>query len=181
MIQFLKSLPEDKTKIVLLVYNKISNEAIGLVSLKDINFQKKSAEIVVEFKTVKTNFLVYYQFLEAIALITQHGFDQVGLNRIYCTLSYPFLNLWNRLLELIGFVPEGIIRNTLLKTEVIQQTLISACQYEIFLKIKEKRGSLWGSSKHIKKIEKKLSKISFADLLNEEYIALEKEYFKFVY
>ena len=49
--------------------------------------------------------------LEAVALLTEHGFTQVGLQRIYGSQAFPGLKGWNKLLELIAYQTDGIHRN----------------------------------------------------------------------
>ena len=177
----LNSLAADRTKIVLLVCNKASNTAVGVISLQNINFQQRSAEITINIAANGEDFISPLVSLEAMALITQHGFEVAGLRRIYGGQAYPYLASWNKYLELIGYKSEGITRASFIKGQSVQDTLLIACHYDHYLKIKSFRGSLWGSAQVIRQLMKKQPKISFAQQLNKKSAELEEKYFEFLF
>ena len=116
-----------------------------------------------------------------MALITQHGFDQLGLIRIYAAQAFPLLKNWNKGLETIGYRSEGILKNSFIRGHSIHDTVAISCLYENFIKLKKIRGSLWGSTKIIKKTMKKQPKYSFANVISDHLKANEEKYFEFLF
>ena len=159
--EFLKQLENDNSRIVLLICCKESKEATGVISLQNICFRSRSAEISI----LNTNTYPLGS-LEAMALLTEHAFDYVGLQRIYAGQAFPELISWNKMLELIAYRTEGITRKSFQKGQEIKDTMIISCQLNNYNKIKLLRGSLWGSTDIIKKLLKKLPKESFAEKLD---------------
>lgn len=85
--KILESLCNDRSRIVLLICQKISQKAFGVVSLQNINLQSRSAEIVINASSKGKGSAHPLSTLEAMALITQHGFEQLGLDRVYERIS----------------------------------------------------------------------------------------------
>lgn len=177
----LESLANDRSKIVLLVCEKSTCTAIGVVSLQNINMQNRSAEIAINMSDRSKNFRHSLGSLEAMALITQHGFEEVGLIRIYAGQVYPLLENWNKMMETIGYRTEGILRNAFVRGHRISDTAMISCLYDNYLKLKNVRGSLWGSSNEIRTAIKSQPKTSYTNLLSSQMNALEEEYFKFLF
>ena len=180
-LSFLESLPSDKTKIVLLICEKITNKAVGVISLKEINFQKRSAKIAINVSSRSGHTIHPLSSLEAMALITQHGFEELGMLRIYGDQAYPLLLSWNKLLELIGFKPEGITRKSFVRGSNVQDSVLIACHFDFFMIIKQLRGSLWGSSKEIRKLIKRQPKISYAEQLDKKLFELDSKHFDYIF
>jgi len=99
-------------RLVLLICNKENGRAFGVISLQDIDFVRRQAEIAMNIGNPSLNPLPRYASVEAMALITQHGFETMGLERIHAGQAYPSLKSWNRALELIGYRTEGLTRGT---------------------------------------------------------------------
>lgn len=178
---FLRSLANDRSKIVLLICEKKSNIAIGVISLQNISFQSKSAEIALSSSKSNSKYKNPFSALEAMALITQHGFDELGLNRIYAGQAYPTLSSWNKLLELIGFRSEGILRDGFVRGHKVEDIVSISCLYKNFLALKKIRGSLWGSSKIIRDALKNQPKKAFAEIIDGTISEMEREYYSFLF
>jgi len=178
---FLNSLANDRSKIVLMICEKKSNLAIGVISLQNISFQFKSAEVALSASKSNSKFRNPFSALEAMALITQHGFDEVGLNRIYAGQAYPTLTSWNKMLELIGFRSEGILREAFVRGHRVENIVSISCLYENFLALKKLRGSLWGSSKTIREALKAQPKKSFAEIIDGKISEMERKHFSFLF
>lgn len=177
----LNSLGNDRSKIVLLICEKNSRIAVGVVSLQNINFQSNSAEIAINVSSQnKSNPHPFFK-LEAMALIAQHGFEEVGLTRIYGGQVYPALRSWNKMIELIGFKSEGVLKKSFKRGQKIQDIVCISCLYSDYLALKEIRGSLWGSYKIIKHTMKRQPKVPFADVLCDKLVNLEKDHFSFLF
>jgi len=180
-LKLLESLKEDKTKIVLLICDKKFNRAFGVISLQNIDFQKKSAEVAINIGSNDKCTFNPLSSLEAMALITSHGFKEVGLERIYAGQAYPSLSLWNKHLELIGFKTEGFESNSFVRGHDIQDTVLIAIHYNFYRKIINKRGSLWRSNEHIKNLIKLQPKKSFAEKLKIATKDLDQKHFEYLF
>jgi RimJ/RimL family protein N-acetyltransferase len=177
----LSSLATDRSKIVLLICAKNSHIAIGVVSLQNINFQSKSAEIAINTSSPNKRNAHPFFSLEAMALIAQHGFEEVGLTRISGGQVYPALKSWNKMIELIGFKSEGVLKKSFVRGQKIQDIVCISCLHNDYLAIKKIRGSLWGSYNLIKGTMKRQPKIPFADVLSNKLVELEKDHFRFLF
>ena len=178
--RFLDTLPNDREQIVLLICNKVNGKAIGVVALQKINLQGRSAEIAINASSLNKQDLHPLATLEAMAQLTQHGFDQLGLIRIYAGLAFPRLRNWNKMLELIGYRTEGILKDAMIRGHDITDVANIYCLYKNYIALKNTRGSLWGSAKLIRKIVSYQPKKSYADLLSEQMDIIEEEHFKFL-
>ena len=178
--KILDSLCNDRSKIVLLICQKITQRAFGVVSLQNINLQNRSAEIAINASSKDEKSVHPFSTLEAMALITQHGFEQLGLNRVYGGQAFPILESWNKAIELIGFRTEGITRNSFVRGQKVFDTALISCSYKNYKDLAKLRGTLWGSSKIISKAMKRQPKVSFTHLISEQFKALENDYFQFL-
>lgn len=178
--KILESLFNDQTRIVLLICQKISQKAFGVVSLQNINFQSRSAEIAINASGKDKTSAHPLSTLEAMALITQHGFEQLGLNRVYGGQAFPILENWNKAIELIGFRTEGITRNSFVRGHNVFDTALISCSYENYVNLSKMRGTLWGSSKIIRKAMRRQPKVSFTHLISDQLKKLESDYFRFL-
>ncbi len=179
--KILEDLPNDRSKIVLLICEKVSQRAFGVISLQNINLNNRSAEIAINVSSKNDNAIHPLSTLEAMALITQHGFEQLGLNRVYGGQAFPLLESWNKALELIGYRTDGITRNSFVRGHSSFDTALISCSYKHFTSIKKIRGSLWGSSKEIRNAMRKQPKTSYTNLLSDHLKSLEDDYFKFLF
>ena len=116
--------------------------------------------------------------LEAVALLTEHGFTQVGLQkRIYGSQAYPGLKGWNKLLELIAYQTDGILRNNFRRGNSLSNTVHISCLYEDYLSIIKKRKFFWPGTKVIKSLIRKQPTESYAEKLDKLILKLKKNIF----
>jgi RimJ/RimL family protein N-acetyltransferase len=172
---------QNQQKLALLVCEKKNNQAFGIVSLQSIDFSNKSAEIAINIGNPGLSSMPSMASLEAMALISEHGFELLGLQRIYAGQAYPNLLGWNKLLEIIGFKAEGITRNSFKRGHDVSDTVLIACNYEDYLVLRDMRGSLWGDISLIKKALRNQPKQSFTQKINESLLEIEKEHFEYIY
>ena len=172
---------ENQKKLNLLVCEKKNNQAFGIVSLQSINFSMNSAEIAIHIGNPELSLMPSLAALEAMALIAEHGFKLMGMQRIYAGQAYPNLIGWNKLLEIIGFKAEGITRNSFKRGHDISDTVLIACNYDDYLILRNIRGSMWGDISLIKKALKNQPKQSFTQKINESLLNIEKEHFKYIF
>jgi len=172
---------QNQKNLVLLVCEKKNNQAFGVVSLQSIDFSNKSAEIGINIGNPGLSSMPSMASLEAMALVADHGFKLMGLNRIYGGQAYPNLLGWNKLLEIIGFKAEGITRKSFKRGHDVSDTVLIACNYDDYLILRSIRGSLWGDISVIKKALKNQPKKSFTQKINESLLEIENEHFEYIY
>lgn len=171
----------NREKVALLICEKTNNRAFGIISLQSINLINKTAEIALLVNNKSPSLKSSFAAIEAMALIAEHGFSIMGLDRIYAGQAYPNLSGWNKLLEVIGFKTEGLSRKSFKRGHEVSDTVLIACLYEDFLRLKDIRGSLWGNLSMIKKSLKAQPKKSFAQKLDEVMLEIEKDHFSFIF
>lgn len=169
-------------RIILIIFDKTDN-FIGVISLSSINFEKSSADIALilnqdkKIGSVAKNFL---SSLEAIALMTEHAFENLGLQRIAAGQSVE-LDKWQNLMEITGYKIEGINKNKFVKGLKRKNVMMISCSVNDYLYLKNKRGKLWDSSmlmfKRIKRLPKTSALIKVKNTLNE----LDKNYYKKIF
>ena len=170
-----------KDLLVLLIVDKISFDLCGVISLQDINLNKKSAEwaIMIGNKKGLTSKLAP---LEATAFLFQHGFKEMGLRRIYCGQRFPMLTSWIKKCESLGSKTEGIERSSFVRGQDISDVAISSCLVEDFKKIISVRnGHLWPGTKKMEKILNKMPKKTFAEIFKKKFTQEEKLHFKTIF
>ena len=172
---------DDQNKITLLLCEKNKNHAFGVISLQSIDLVGKKAEIAINIGNPKISVMSAMASLEAMALISEHGFDLLGLERIYAGQAYPSLLGWNKLLEVIGFKTEGISRKSFKRGHRVSDILNIACSYEDYILLKDIRGSLWGNLSIIKKVLRNQPKDSFAQKIESYFTKIEKNHFKYIF
>lgn len=172
---------KNRDKVALLICDKVCNRAFGVISLQSINFSAGSAEVAINVGAPERVPMPSFASLEAMALITQHGFEVMGLDRIYAGQAYPNLLGWNKLLELIAFRVEGITRDSFRRGHNLADTVLTACKYDDYVILKNKRGGLWGSLKAMKVLVRNQPKESFAQKFDKKIRELQDEHFKFLF
>lgn len=174
--EFLDNL-EDKNRLALLIKPKDQSQVIGVVSLSNIDFIRSSANIsIVIGEQLKTRNLYA---LESMALITEHGFEKLGMQRIAAGQAYPDLSKWNKWMELIGYRAEGILRSKFVKGHVRKSVITLSCLYEDYLEIKNVRDEeYWPGSEKIFQLIKALPQDGYADILNKAIQDTSESYFK---
>ena len=84
--------------------------------------------------------------IEAKARIVEHGFEVMGLDRVYSGQSSE-LEGWQKYQLLFGFLPEGYSRSAYRKGRRAYDLILTACLYSDYKRVVEKRGAYWPGKK----------------------------------
>ena len=111
LIYFNNNIQGSKTKLQLGICRKDSPKLLGCISLEEIDFLNRKAEIsTIMGENEGRNIEV---IIEAYQLIINHGFRSLNLNRIYTgTISKEFSTL---MVRVFGFTLEGTKRQDVFK------------------------------------------------------------------
>jgi len=165
-IDFFKSINQDR--LALIVQNK-NGKPLGIVSLSFINHMKRSCSFAIVIDSAADLRVAGFGALEASALIIQHGFDMLGVQRIRAGQHVDLIN-WQQRLELIGFRFEGYHRRNFVKGDKVGDLVEIAVLYEDYKRLKKiRRGKLWDSLKNMKKRVKNLPSRSIRIKYDEEF------------
>ena len=139
-VEFFRNLTKDRKLFIIQTKNHLP---CGVISFSKINFQTKSADWAI----VKDNAIEpenkRFSALESVALLIEHGFEDLGFSRINAG-QHADLKGWQNRLELIGFKLEGIQEKKYIYGKETADTHSISCQYEDYLKIKKFRGGkIW--------------------------------------
>lgn len=103
----------DSTTIQLGILNKNEGSKIcGVISLKKIDLINRNSELscFLDSNITATN---PYILIESQALMIQHGFNQLGLKKIYQGSFHP--NIAPFLIKYLNFEKEGVLKNHIFK------------------------------------------------------------------
>ena len=165
-------------RFALLITTAEDPSPIGVVSLSGIDFRQGTAAIAIVMDTQTELTVSPFASLEAMAIMTRHAFEVMGLRRVEAGQAYPALLRWTRLLELVGYRAEGFKRGSFARGRDVSDVVVLACVYENYARLVEARGgSLWPGTSEVAKLMLKLPKQSFAERLDAKTRALESEYF----
>lgn len=170
----------DEKRIIFIICDK-KNNFIGVISLSNINFIKRQADIALTMKKGKKNSMSLFSALEAIALMTSHGFDNVGLNRISAGQAEN-LNKWQNMMELCGYKLEGINKEKFIKGKNKFNNLEIACIKEDYLLLKKlRKENLWDNRKNFIKRYKQMPKQNYYKLLVDFEKKTKSNYYKKIF
>lgn len=166
-------------RLALLIENPIfPQNPIGIVSLSSIDLRKQTAAIAIIMDTETSVPHSPLASLEAMAALTSHGFDVLGLRRIDAGQVFPALARWNRLLELLAFRTEGFKRQAFRRGHEVMDEVVMGALYEDYQILKQKRsGKFWPGSKEIKKEIAELPKSGYASVLYDAITLEHQKYF----
>jgi RimJ/RimL family protein N-acetyltransferase len=102
-LDFVVSLKNDKSKVLLCIVDKSNDNHIGVISFHGIDMVNRRATISIVMG--EKNYPAGAP-LEAMALMIEYGFDRLNLNKIWAGQAVELWK-WVNLLELIGFRIEG--------------------------------------------------------------------------
>lgn len=165
-------------RLTLIISNK--EKYMGVISLSNINLNEKSCEIALVVNNNADRRMAPYISIEAMALITEHAFEMLGVNRIAFGQHLGLRGFQQRL-ELLGYKIEGLHHKKFTKGREVSDSIIVACLYEDFLEITRNRGKLWDSLDLMKTRFKKLPKQAFVDLLCEFHNNERNNYYKEIF
>lgn len=174
-LAFYDSLKE-RARLLLMIKPKALEKVIGVISLSNINFFKRDAQVSIVIGVRRKKQRLYA--LESMARITQHGFEILGLKRIYAGQAYPGLKGWNKRMELLGYKAEGINRKAFVKGEKVYDTISLACHREDYYKIKDIRnGQYWPGHEKMQELVDSLPEKGFAEIIDHLIFDAGNEYF----
>ena len=185
--EYLASLSHHRDRLVLLLCTKppagAGQRAVGVISLSRINLYKRSADIAVVLPThterPNRGGTPPLRGLEAMALMTSHGFERLGLERIAAGQVLPGQRAFNHKLVLLGYRAEGIFRRAFAKGRDFRDVVRIACLYDTYCAIKEQRaGRLWPGNETMHGLIKALPKTTYADILADRMAKAESEFFE---
>lgn len=142
-VLFYKELISSDNRISLIISDK--KQYIGTISLSFINLYKRTADIALLIGEESTSPNADFIALEAMALMTEFGFDNIGLQKIGAG-QHEKLMKWQRKLETIGYRLEGYKINGFIKGNEVANSVLIGITKDDYSRIKEKRGKLWDST-----------------------------------
>lgn len=176
-VAFFNSL-SNGSRFALLLRLKNHTEPSGVVSLSSIDFRKRTASLAIITDTEANPSIPPFAAMEAVAAVTEHGFNVMGLRRIESGQVYPALSKWNQMLEIFGYRTEGFRRKAYSRGQVISDEVAMACLYEHFEEISSQRDNkFWPGAREISQLIRKLPKESYAEQLDSMMRELENKYF----
>ncbi|MDQ7834830.1 MAG: GNAT family N-acetyltransferase [Humidesulfovibrio sp.] len=152
--------------LVLLVLPKGGAGVIGVAHLKDIDFITRQAHFGLIMGSRERSGNAVFEGLETKALMVQHAFDTLGLERVWGEQCVE-LEAWQRYQVLFGFLPEGIHRGAFRKGQKRSDTVSTSCLVEEYQRIKALRnGAYWPGKKALLALMRDLPKESVVDAVD---------------
>lgn len=169
--EFLGSI-RDRSRFALMICSKGGEKLYGVISLSTIDWVARSAQIaLVVGESLPSRKLMQ---LEAMALVTDHAFEKMGMRRVWAGQAYPALSTWTSYLELIGYMVEGVHRDGFAKGRAASKTVSISCALKDYEAIVQRRGALWPGNEKMLALIKARPKVGLADKL-AGIIAAEQE------
>lgn len=132
------------SELALAIIDKKTNKHIGVISLYDINWVYRTAGISIVIG--EKEFLGLDYGLEAMALLTQHGFLKMNLYKIYAG-QHPKLERWKKVLEIIGYKEEARLKEELFSHgKYWDRVYISVFARDFKKLLEERDGKILGES-----------------------------------
>ena len=178
---FFDNLENNNTRIVLLIKPKDYNGFVGVASLSYINLVHRQCDFsLVIGKKLNKSSSMYYG-LETKALMTQHAFEKLGIERINSSQIIDLIK-WQHWQILLGYQIEGLLRKKFRKGNKTYNIIMSSCLIEDYYKIiKRRNGKLWPGKSKFSELIKDLPK---GNLINEMLDWLpkkQKQYWKKIF
>ena len=117
---YIASQQDNRTALVLAIVDRHSNEHIGNISLQSIDYINRSAEFAILLG--EKQFWGKGYSKEAAFMLLQHGFLELGLERIYCGTSEQNVPM-QKLAAYLGMKEEGRRRRALFKHGVFRDII----------------------------------------------------------
>lgn len=111
-LAYIRKSKKDRENLILAIVTKRGNVHIGNISLQNIDYINKNAEIAILIGEKKYRGKGYAK--EAACMLTEHGFKSLGLSRIYCGTSSKNLSM-RKLAESLNMTLEGKRRRAMFK------------------------------------------------------------------
>ena len=165
---------QGKDRLIFIISNK--SDYMGVVSLSHINLIKKTCEIATVIDSSVDKLQSPYIALEAIARITKHAFEVLGINRIFAGQHKQLVG-WRQRMELLGYVVEGIHADKFNKGRETADAISLACVHSTYKRIVKHRGALWDSREKFKIRYKTLPKEDFTIKLEKFFDSERTKYY----
>ncbi|MFC1748544.1 GNAT family N-acetyltransferase [Pseudomonadota bacterium] len=172
-VEFLENSGDDRL-ILIIEYGGLY---VGVVSLSNINFLKRWADIAIVIRKSRMKKYDNLIPLEAMARITEHGFSTMNLNRISAG-QHVKLASWQQRLELIGYRLEGVKRGGFVKGAETADAVWIATKREDFDRLVKYRGKFWDGTVKMKNRIELLPKRKFMDSLVKFMTDEGEKYYK---
>ncbi|KGM33473.1 GNAT family N-acetyltransferase [Inquilinus limosus] len=159
---FLESLRK-RDRFAALVCGKGGGPLYGTISLSSIDWIGRSAQIAMVIgEQLPPRKLMQ---LEAMARVTEHAFQRMGLDRIWAGQAYPALARWNQRLELLGYFTDGLMRRGFVKgRETVNNAVVISCLFEDYAALKARRGGhFWPGNDAMLRLVNAMPKQGFAN------------------
>lgn len=120
MHSYFESTIKSQTNLILAIVDKATDIHIGNVALENINPVDRAAE----FAIIIGNKNLHGKGIgrDATRLILKHGFEQLGLERVYCGTAEDNIGM-QKLAAAVGFVQEGRARKALFKNNTFKDVI----------------------------------------------------------
>ena len=177
-LAFFNNISQDR--IVLIMVDK-GGRHIGVISLSFINHGKKTCDIALVVSNEGDKRLRPYISLEAMALLSSHAFNELGMKRISAG-QHIALAGWQNRLELIGYKLEGLYIDKFRKgSEISDSISISICFSDYKLICNRRGGNLWDSYVDMKRRIKNSPSRTYLNMLQELYDTERQSYYKNIF
>jgi len=113
----------EKTNKMFGVQDKIDDQLIGIVGLKNIDFINRNAEMYIYIG--EESYLGKGLGTEAASLITKFAFDELNLHRIYL-MVFSYNHRAIRSYEKVGFIKEGVMKDSVFKSGIYHDKVLMA-------------------------------------------------------
>ena len=162
-----KNMKENNRRLILLIRPIGMDHVVGVASLSNIHPIHRSAETAIVVADRRDTQGVLFWGLEAKALLTEHSFETLGLERVGGAQAMPLAD-WQRIQTLFGYRPEGIKRNAHRRGYHVYDSVLSSCTLDDYLKTKAARnGKYWPGRTKLLELIRQLPKRSIAQLVDE--------------
>ena len=146
-----------RTGLFLLIKKRSSNNIIGISSLSQIDWINSSAYLAIIMSPEKNRDIIFNS-LEAKALLTQHAFEKLNLNKVR-TSQVIELSDWQKYSYFFGYKTEGIMRAHFKKNNKFYDVCFHSCILSDYIKIKKKFGkNIWPGKENFLKLMMKFPK-----------------------
>jgi RimJ/RimL family protein N-acetyltransferase len=131
-----------KDRLILMIRPKNQDFFIGVISLSGIDFVQRQCDTAMVIGKQLDHKDSMYFGLEAKALITEHAFIKLGMERVNSSQITDLLK-WQRTQILFGFQVEGIQRNKFRKGYKVYDVIVSSCLLSDYLAVIDERKNYW--------------------------------------
>lgn len=143
-LKFYEGLHQHGNEVVLAIVDKKTHKHIGVISIRSIDWLSRAGDIAVIIG--EKDYWARFHAIEAMALMTEHGFERLNLHKIRAT-QHEKLDGWRTYLQAIGYHTEGVMKKDIYTEGAYYDIhLICIFQDEYFRLKKERGGRLTGDS-----------------------------------